>query len=179
MRVPVPDDLILGLLAFRAQHGYELLASFEAPSELGRVWTMSRSQIYAVLKRLESQGMVRGRSVPGEDAPDRVEYTTTAAGRRKLESWLTVDESSASVRGIRVNFISKLHVAERLGRPLDPIIERQRAVCLDRLGVLELVRAAATSSTERRSLDFVIGQLKAAIAWLEELHALIPRSQEA
>jgi DNA-binding PadR family transcriptional regulator len=55
MRVPVPDELILGLLAAEPMHGYQILARFEAPSELGRVWTMSRSQVYAVLKRLEQE----------------------------------------------------------------------------------------------------------------------------
>jgi DNA-binding PadR family transcriptional regulator len=179
VRVPVPDDLILGLLASRPQHGYDLLASFETPSELGRVWTMSRSQVYAVLKRLESQGMLRGRPVRGQDAPDRVEYAVTAAGRRKLEAWLTEAEPSASVRSIRVTFISKLYVAERLGRPLDPIIDRQTAACTAHLRQLENARGAAASVTERRSLEFVIGQLKAAIAWLSELHEVDPSYQVA
>jgi DNA-binding PadR family transcriptional regulator len=179
VRVPLPDDLILGLLISRPQHGYELLAHFEKPSELGRVWTMSRSQVYAVLKRLESQSMLRGRAVRGQDAPDRVEYKVTAAGRRKLETWLTEAEPSASVRSIRVNFISRLYVAEQLDRPLGPIIDRQTAVCLDRLAILEAARGAAASVTERRSLDFVIGQLKAAIAWLDELPTLVPSTQEA
>ncbi len=169
MRVPIPDDLLLGLLASRPQHGYELLASFEIPSELGRVWTMSHSQVYAVLKRLELRGLVRGRSVRGQDAPDRVVYGVTAAGRRKLEGWLEDAAPSASVRSIRVVFISKLYVAERLGRPLDPIIDRQTAACLDRLRALEATRGEAVSVTEQRSLDFVIGQLKAAIIWLDRL----------
>jgi DNA-binding PadR family transcriptional regulator len=153
----------------RNQHGYELLAHFGAPSELGRVWTMSRSQIYAVLKRLEGHGMVRGRPVRGQDAPDRIEYGVTAAGRRRLESWLRETEPSASVRSIRVEFISKLFVAERLGRLLDPIITRQEEACQDRLQELETARLAASSATEVRSLDFVIGQLRAAILWLGQV----------
>ena len=169
MRIPVPDNLILGLLLLRNQHGYDLQAHFEAPSELGRVWTMSRSQVYAVLKRLEVLGMVRGKAVRGQDAPDRVEYGVTAAGRRKLESWLLELEPSASVRSIRVEFISKLYVAERLGRPLDPIIARQEAACLGRLRDLETARVEAASPTELRSLDFVISQLTAAIAWLDRI----------
>jgi DNA-binding PadR family transcriptional regulator len=179
VRVPVPDDLILGLLASRPQHGYDLLAHFESPSELGRVWTMSRSQVYAVLKRLEQQRMIRGTSVRGRDAPDRVEYAVTTSGRRKLESWLGEAEPSASVRSIRVNFVSRLYVAERLDRRPDPIIDRQTAVCIERLDVLEAARGAAASVTERRSLDFVIGQLKAAIAWLADLHQSVPIQDEA
>ena len=179
MRIPVPDDLILGLLASRSQHGYELLAHFEAPAELGRVWTMSRSQVYAVLKRLQGQGMVRGKAVRGQDAPDRVEYGVTAAGRRKLENWLLQPAPSASVRSIRVEFISKLYVADLLDRPLDPIIAGQEGACRGRLGELEAARASAASATELRSLGFVIGQLRAAVAWLDELRVADSAERES
>jgi len=150
------------------------MAHFEAPAELGRVWTMSRSQVYAVLKRLELQGLIRGRPMRGQDAPDRVQYSVTAAGRRQLEGWLLESEPSASVRSIRVEFISKLHVAERLGRSPDPIIGRQRSGCRRHLRVLQAAREEATSATERRSLDFVIGQLRAAISWLDEISVTSP-----
>jgi DNA-binding PadR family transcriptional regulator len=169
MRVPVPDELILGLLAAEPMHGYQILARFEAPSELGRVWTMSRSQVYAVLKRLEQENLIRGRSVRGHDAPDRTVYDVTGAGRRRLERWLLASPLSASVRSIRVEFISRLYVAERLALPTDPIVERQKSACLDRLQALQEERQAAESPTERRSLDFVLGQLGAAVGWLEGL----------
>lgn len=130
---------------------------------------MSRSQVYAVLKRLEQQRLIRGTEVRGREAPDRVEYSVTAAGRRQLENWLTEAEPSASVRSIRVNFVSRLYIAERLHRPLGPIIDRQAAACVDRLRALESARGAAASVTERRSLDFVLGQLQAAIDWLDRL----------
>jgi DNA-binding PadR family transcriptional regulator len=172
MRNPVPDDLILGLLASRPQHGYELLAQFAAPAELGRVWTMSTSQVYAVLKRLEGEGLIRGRARRGQDAPDRTEYSVTAAGQRRLERWLLEGDVSASVRSIRVVFISKLHVAELLGRPLGAIVDRQREVCQDRLQLLEAARRQAGTPTEQRSLDFVIGQLGAAISWLDRIGVL-------
>jgi DNA-binding PadR family transcriptional regulator len=171
MRVPVPDDLILGLLAAEPMHGYELLGRFAAPSELGRVWTMGRSQVYAVLKRLEENGLIRGRTKRGQDAPDRVVFVVTAAGLRRLEHWLAESPLSPSVRSIRVEFISRLHVAERLGRPIGPIVDRQHDVCGERLAGLAAARRSAATATERRSLDFVIGQQRAALAWLEDLVA--------
>ena len=58
-----PDETILGLLAVRARHGYELLDCFRDPSQLGEVWKLSTSQIYAVLKRLESQGLTEGQKL--------------------------------------------------------------------------------------------------------------------
>jgi DNA-binding PadR family transcriptional regulator len=169
VRVPIPDDLILGLLWAGPQHGYELLAHFDSPRELGRVWTMSRSQVYAVLKRLEQERLIRGRSVRGEDAPDRVVYEVTAAGRRRVDEWLYASPLSASVRAIRVEFISRLHIADLLGRATTPIIDRQRDLCDARLASLQQARRTAETTTERRSLDFVVGQLSAVISWLDGL----------
>jgi len=54
MATITPDETILGLLAVRERHGYDLLDCFRDPSQLGEVWNLSTSQLYAVLKRLES-----------------------------------------------------------------------------------------------------------------------------
>ena len=51
-----PDETLLGLLAAQTRHGYELQECFRDPAQLGEVWNLSTSQLYAVLKRLEQQG---------------------------------------------------------------------------------------------------------------------------
>ncbi|NJL53976.1 PadR family transcriptional regulator [bacterium] len=56
----VPDEVILGLLAVEACHGYQLLDHFRSPAALGRVWNLSTSQLYAVLKRLDRLGYIAG-----------------------------------------------------------------------------------------------------------------------
>ena len=53
-------------------------------------WAASYGQIYPELKRLEDQGLVRGRQEPtGERA--RTVYDLTAAGQAALEEWLASD----------------------------------------------------------------------------------------
>ena len=44
-----------GIVAARARHGYQLIDCFRDTAQLGRVWDLSTSQLYAVLKRLEAQ----------------------------------------------------------------------------------------------------------------------------
>ena len=83
-----PDDTLLGLLAANARHGYQLLDCFRDPAQLGEVWNLSTSQLYAVLKRLSAQGLITGDEIPSEDAPTRTEYRLTLAGSKRLESWL-------------------------------------------------------------------------------------------
>jgi DNA-binding PadR family transcriptional regulator len=179
MRVPTPDRVILGLLAAQPQHGYELVAHFQSPALLGRVWTMSTSQVYAVLKRLERQGAIVGAEIEMPDAPTRTEHTITRAGRAQLEGWLADPHPSASVRRIRVEFISKLHVARLLGLSLDPIVNCQRRACQRQLERLRMEAGQTASPTERLSLEFAVGQLQAALDWLDRCAEMMADDRQA
>jgi DNA-binding PadR family transcriptional regulator len=173
MRASTPDHVILGLLAAQPQHGYDLVAHFQSPALLGRVWTMSTSQVYAVLKRLEAQGAILGTEVEAPDAPTRTVYALSEAGRERLDHWLDDPRPSASIRRIRVEFISKLHVARLLGLPLDPIVNHQRRACERQLERLRAEIEQTGSPTERLSLEFAAGQLGAALAWLDRCVELV------
>ncbi|QYK51722.1 MAG: PadR family transcriptional regulator [Anaerolineales bacterium] len=166
MSIPVPDETILGILAAEPQHGYQLLARFQSKADLGRVWTLSTSQLYAVLKRLETEGLIRGKTVQSGDAPPRREYSTTAAGRRRLDAWLQTPALSASVRQVRVQFMSRLYVARLLGQPTQALVDMQRAVCEKQRRQL-LAARDASGEMEELVLDFVLGQLDAVLAWLD------------
>ncbi len=168
MKSLVPDRVILGLLAARPRHGYDLLNQFRSRARLGRIWTMSTSQVYAVLKQMEQAGLITGRQVESPDAPPRIEYTVTEAGRRSLEAWLNEPHPSSSIHRMRVEFLSRLYVAHLLGIPVEGIIEHQRAACLKQRDHLLGERRRPTSEFEGLALDFVIGQLEAALRWLDQ-----------
>jgi DNA-binding PadR family transcriptional regulator len=175
MSIPVPDETILGILAAEPQHGYQLLVRFQSKADLGRVWTLSTSQLYAVLKRLENEGLIRGRDVEAGEGPTRREYSATAAGRRRLDAWLGDTQLSSSIRQVRVQFISRLYVARMLGRSTRGLVGRQRAVCDAQRRKLLAAKAAAPEM-EQLVLDFVLGQLDAVLSWLdtceERLHQI-------
>ncbi len=102
MKKPVPDQVILGLLRLRPMHGYELLERFRNREHLGRIWTMSTSQIYAVLKRLALSGAIEGEEVDVRDAPSKLVYSLTAKGENQLTDWLYEENPSTSIHLIRV-----------------------------------------------------------------------------
>jgi DNA-binding PadR family transcriptional regulator len=114
MSLLTPDDTLLGLLAAEARHGYQLIACFRDPAQLGNVWHLSTSQLYAVLKRLSGQGLISGCAVESPDAPTRIEYTLTPIGVVRLAAWLEETSPSPSVRGVRVEFLSRLCIARLL-----------------------------------------------------------------
>ncbi len=167
MNAPAPDEVILGLLMAHPQHGYDLLDYFRSQAHLGRVWTMSTSQLYAVLKRLERGGLIVGRQIESTDAPPRTEYTVTEAGMHRLQRWLHEPRPSSSIRRIRVEFLSRLYIARLLGIPSGDIAECQKLVCMEQRDRLREAQQKTTSEIEALTLNFVIGQLEAALEWLE------------
>lgn len=165
MAVLAPDETVLGLLAARPQHGYELLDAFHASQALGRVWHLSTSQLYNVLKRLEREGFIDGRAIPSESGPPRTEYRLTMTGHAHLMLWLFHARPSSSIRRVRVEFLSRLYIASILRLPTAEIIRYQADACRR-----ERHRLAALGSgpgMESLTTDFVIAQLDAVLAWLD------------
>lgn len=161
-----PDEVILGLLLAKPSYGYELLDRFREPDHLGRIWNMSTSQVYAVLKRLEGEGAISGQPIPQPDAPPRTEYCLTPQGEARLNAWLADPHPPVSVHRIRVIFLSRLYIATLLGLPTDGIIHRQLTVCKTQLKKIQANILSSSSPIEVLTLQFVASQLESAIAWL-------------
>ena len=76
---------LLGLLAHRPRHGYDLKNSLE--QALGGDWEINFGQIYTTLSRLERDGLVMA-VVDDQDRRGKKTYTLTEAGQAELEAWL-------------------------------------------------------------------------------------------
>src|SRR5260370_4639263 len=77
------------MVAFGKRTGYDIKAFVDSTTR--NFWAASYGQIYPELKRLEDQGLVRGRPEPSGARP-RTVYELTEAGQHALESWLALDE---------------------------------------------------------------------------------------
>ncbi|MEQ8676311.1 MAG: PadR family transcriptional regulator [Aggregatilineales bacterium] len=174
MKILTPDETILGLIAIHACHGYELIEMFVNPDELGAVWKMSTSQIYAVLKRLEKQAFISGRVVNSDNAPSRTEYVLTSAGKKAFEAWLHDPEPSASIRRVRVEFLSRLYIARRLNIPTIPIVARQKAVCRAEYSRLLTTREEVGFGMNYLTHELALAQLDAVLTWIERCE-LVPK----
>ncbi len=169
-----PDETILGLLAVQARHGYELLECFRSSHQLGRVWNLSTSQIYAVLKRLEREGWIVGHEVVPENAPTRTEYALTERGQKRLLTWLNEPDPPASIRRIRVEFLSRLYVARQLNTPTEPIVRHQREACRRKYLELMAERDNAEPGIDFLALELHISQLEAVLQWIERCELIKP-----
>ena len=172
-----PDDTLLGLLAANARHGYQLLDCFRDPAQLGEVWNLSTSQLYAVLKRLSAQGLILGQEITSEDAPTRIEYTLTPAGSERLEGWLHEACPSPSIRGVRVEFLSRLYIARLLNIPTIPIVRTQKAACRQKRAELVEQSKLIAPGVGFLALELVIAQLDAVLQWIDRCE-LVPKDME-
>lgn len=177
-----PDETLLGLLHAQHKdgqpaHGYLLLEHFRAGGGLSRVWNMSTSQVYAVLKRLEACGWITGHEVTPPDAPIRTEYNLTPDGETHLLNWLNESSPDASIRRIRVEFLSRLYIARLLNLPTLPIVLRQKAACKRKLAQLLVERERVAPGMDYLSLEFVIAQMQAVLHWIDRVE-LVPQNAE-
>src|ERR1700756_2067839 len=81
--------VVLGLIAFGVRTGYDIKTFVDKTTRY--FWAASYGQIYPELKRLEEQGLVRGRSEPS-GARARTVYELTEAGEAALKAWLASDD---------------------------------------------------------------------------------------
>lgn len=172
MSQPTPDETILGLLMQKPQHGYQLLEAFEDEQALGRVWKLSTSQLYAVLKRLQTQGFVTGEEAYSPDAPPRTVYHITLSGEAYVQAWLGEPHPAPSVRRVRVEFLSRMYVARLLNLPQGGIIRYQKASCLAKLDSLMAQQDFTDTSTGSLALALEITQYEAILAWIMQLEQI-------
>ena len=119
------DRVILALLGEEPAHGFALSRALAPGSDLGRIITLRRAQVYRAIDRLAALGLIEPVAVePGDAGPNRTVFAVTGAGREPLEAWL--GEPVAHVRDLRVEFLAKLRLLERRGRDPGPLVAAQR-----------------------------------------------------
>lgn len=183
--------VLLGLLLSDAAHGYDLARSFAPGSALGEVVHLGPSHLYALLNRLERDGLIAGeREIAGAHPPRRV-YHITGAGREAVLRW--IDEPVEHPREMRIDFPLKFY----LGNKIDParaaaLVERQHRLFASYIDQLERhpvsqgdsgVDAAGDPKRHPEGdpegaledVSFIalmrdgrIGRLRAALRWLEQ-----------
>lgn len=77
---------ILGCLTIEPMSGYDVKQFLER--SVVHFWSESYGQIYPALRKLEEEGLVEGRSEPGDRGREKRVYRITDAGREELRRWL-------------------------------------------------------------------------------------------
>lgn len=156
--------VILGYLVEGPAHGYELLARLHA--DLGRIWRVAPSQLYATLERLERRGLIQGAREEQGNRPPRVRYALTPQGAELFWRW--VASPVPRLRLLRTELLPKLFFLLRLAPERVPeLLAAQREVLR---ALEERVRAEAPQDPFGQALrSFRLHQLSAGLAWIDSL----------
>ena len=104
------EQLILGALMLKARHGYDVRHYLE--NNLGDVWRVPTSQLYAAFKKLEDRGLVSSHVEVQETRPDRRIFEITGAGRKRFLTWLR--SPIPKVRDLRMELLAKVFFFDEL-----------------------------------------------------------------
>jgi DNA-binding PadR family transcriptional regulator len=165
-------NALLGLLAQRPRHGYDLRATFQAIMGGEENWDVKPAQIYTTLARLEQDGLVQEEAVDQSSGPEKRIYAITPAGRAELRLWLT---SGVERYEQRDEFFLKLMLSLATGEA-DPgkVIRTQRAALYRELHAITTQRQQADPKKELARillLDKAVMHLEADLRWLDMIEA--------
>jgi len=107
---PSTEFALLGTLMSGPMHGYEILRFFN--EELGSTWHISTSQLYALLKKLENEGLLSSSVEVQETRPSRRVFSLSQEGKKVFLEWLHSPTEHA--RDLRIEFLTKLFFIEHL-----------------------------------------------------------------
>ncbi|HEY1595186.1 MAG TPA: PadR family transcriptional regulator [Thermoleophilaceae bacterium] len=174
MALPSPEDrppgltstgrVVLGLIAFGLHTGYEIKAFVDKTTRY--FWAASYGQIYPELKRLEEQGLVKGRSEPSGGRA-RTVYELTQAGEAALKDWLASDEDD--LYELRDEGMLKLFFSDSLPERQIEIVRSMRERSERKLAQLRSLEPHASNGPKGSylTLQMGIGMTEWIVEWCQ------------
>lgn len=159
---------VLGVVAERPAHGWEIAKAFRPDGELGAIWTVSRPLVYRAVAELRDHHgyVVEHPPTASSVGPNRVPVAITRRGRQALGRWLAAP--IAHVRDLRTELLLKLRLLERAGGDPSGLLRAQLARLERSEG--ELARAVVGSDGfERTTALWRLATARSSRAFVEAL----------
>ncbi|GAA3221271.1 PadR family transcriptional regulator [Nonomuraea helvata] len=163
--------VLLGLLAERPKHGYELKK--EHDDRLAGAKPLAYGQVYATLQRLERDGFAEVAETQQEGGPERTMYAITGSGRAELDRWLNTVEPPAPY--VASSLFTRVAVA---GRAADAYLVRQREAHLTRMRELTAAKAGGAPA-QVLAADYALQHLDADLRWIETALSRLKEENDA
>ncbi len=164
------SHVVLGLVSKRPMSGYDLAAL--ATRSIAHFWPISRSQVYAELARLETEGYVVGTHVEQDHRPDKRRYELTPAGNEELGTWL--DASGYAPDRTRSGFLAKFFFAEEMTPDhrialLNEYRDEVAAYRLELQNIVDKLEDRADASYGRATALYGLLTAEAKIKWANQM----------
>ena len=161
------ENILLGLIAGRSMHGYDLYRELHANRGLAMVWNIKQGMVYALVDKLAGQGYLEERLLPGEARPPRKEFSITPAGRAAFEVWRSGPVEHP--RDLRQDFLARLYFARLAGfQPALELLQCQKDMCAAWLAGLQAQwDQAHPEAFERWVFAFRFRGVQGMLVWVE------------
>jgi DNA-binding PadR family transcriptional regulator len=165
-------NALLGLLAQKPRHGYELRSAFVAMLGGEANWDLKPAQVYTTLSRLAEAGLVKQQATAQSGGPEKTIYAITPAGQKELIKWFDSPvEASHQHDEVYLKLVLSLATGDA-----DPyhILQVQRASLYRQLHDTTAQRASADPNHDLAILllhDQTIMHLEADLRWLDMVEA--------
>ena len=147
MKQTAITPVVIGLIGLGARSGYDIKSSVDTSARF--FWAGSYGQIYPELRRLETEGLIRGEDASNGARGRRV-YELTAAGRKWLKDWLL---GSSTTIEYRDESLLRLFFADALPREQAlEILETRMRGHEEYLEVLRVIETRAGNDPDFMSL---------------------------
>lgn len=166
---------VVGMLLGGPLHGYHICRRLG--EEIGSIWKLGKSQIYALLAKLEREGLVTHERVGQDNLPAKNIFRLTPEGEEVIKEWL--EQPVHHFRDMRLEFVTKLwFVRQTFPDRERALIEKQLGVCREKVKVFERLKESCGNQVKALSIEFRVAVIKATVSWLEGLLDSIPRGTE-
>ncbi len=165
-------NALLGLLAQKPRHGYELRSAFVAMLGGESNWDLKPAQVYTTLARLVKAGLIAQQETAQAGGPEKTIYAITATGQEELLRWFNTPVAATHQQD---EVYLKLVLSLATGS-VDPyhILQAQRASLYQQLHVVTEKRTIAYPDNDLALIllyDQTIMHLEADLRWLDMVEA--------
>jgi PadR family transcriptional regulator AphA len=162
---PATEYALMGVLMSGPKHGYEILQLLE--TGLGPAWSVSTSQLYVLLKRLEKDGLVSSTLQTQDTRPSKRVFSLMPTAENKFLNWL--ESPTDHVRDLRIEFLAKLFFFRNLGlQGGNALVDAQIALLEQVKEGLTAKRRAEKDEYKRLVYGFRISTLTGWLNWLKK-----------
>lgn len=164
------EFVLLGLISQGPIHGYDLYKKLCDADGIALIWHVKQSYLYALLDKLEKNGMLTSKTIEREMFPSRKEFEITEKGRENFHFWLTNPVKHG--REMRQEFLAKLYFSQSSDKSsYQKLVQAQIKVCSEWLTAMknELSHLSNQQIFAKNILNYRISQTNAMLEWLKNL----------
>ena len=162
------EYILLAVLDEKSCHGYDLFRELNELHAIQLIWNLKQSMLYALLEKLEHEGLIVGQIVVGESRPSRREYSLTNHGRQTLLDWMGSPVKHG--REMRQDFLARLYFASKKNNQTAlALVEKQKKECCLWLDGWQKQKKdlERVGGYDHFVITFRISQVQAMLDWLE------------